>query len=216
VVKAAAAKADWREQRRRFARGSILEAAWSLVDESGLAAITMRDLADRAGITVPTVYAYFDSKNAVFDEMFAQSAQQFAAEMSAPYRTDDSLEFLSTMARRFVDFCLSDVGRYQLLFQRTIPGFEPSAQSYAHAVTALEHSRRQLATVGVSTEVQVDLLTALLTGLVDQQISNDPGGDRWTRLIDDAIDMFFTHCQRSGQRSRTDSRSRSRQARRTQ
>ncbi len=208
-------RTDWREQRRRFARGSILEAAWSLVNESGLAAITMRDLADRAGITVPTVYAYFDSKNAVFDEMFAQSAQQFATEMSAPYRTDDSHELLSTMARRFVDFCLSDVGRYQLLFQRTIPGFEPSARSYAHAVKALDNSRRQLAAVGVSTDVQVDLLTALLTGLVDQQISNDPGGDRWTRLIDDAIEMFFTHCQRSGQRARTASRSRSRQVRRT-
>ena len=29
------------------------------------------------------------------------------------------------------------------------------------------------------------------TGLVDQQISNDPGGTRWKRLIDDAVDMFF-------------------------
>ena len=37
--------------------------------------------------------------------------------------------------------------------------------------------------------------TALTTGLVDQQISNDPGGDRWTRLIDDLVTMFLAYCQ---------------------
>jgi hypothetical protein len=30
-----------------------------------------------------------------------------------------------------------------------------------------------------------------MTGLVDQQISNDPGGDRWIRLIDDVVVMFL-------------------------
>jgi hypothetical protein len=33
-----------------------------------------------------------------------------------------------------------------------------------------------------------------MTGLVDQQISNDPGGDRWIRLIDDVVVMFLAHC----------------------
>ncbi len=169
----------------------------------------MRDLASRAGVTTPTVYAYFDSKNDVFDEMFAHSAQQFAAHMSAPYDSDEPRPLLSAMARRFVDFCTSDVGRYQLLFQRTIPGFEPSARSYAYAVTALEDSRRQLAIIGVRKDRQVDLLTALLSGLVNQQISNDPGGDRWTRLIDDAVEMFFVHCERASRPAKSKSRSRS-------
>jgi len=30
-------------------------------------------------------------------------------------------------------------------------------------------------------------------GLADQQISNDPGGDRWIRLIDTAAEMFYRH-----------------------
>ena len=33
--------------------------------------------------------------------------------------------------RLFVEFCTSDPVRYQLLFQRTIPDFEPSPESYA-------------------------------------------------------------------------------------
>jgi AcrR family transcriptional regulator len=169
----------------------------------------MRDLASRAGITTPTLYAYFDSKNGVFDEMFANSAQQFATHMSAPYDTDESRQLLRAMAGRFVDFCLSDVDRYQLLFQRTIPGFEPSARSYAYAVTALEISRRELADVGVRKDWQIDLLTALLTGLVNQQISNDPGGDRWTCLVDDAVEMFLTHCERTPRPAKSKSKSRS-------
>ena len=35
-----------------------------------------------------------------------------------------------------------------------------------------------------------NLSIVLLTGLVTQQMSNDPGGDRWARLIDRAVDMF--------------------------
>jgi len=41
----------------------------------------------------------------------------------------------------------------------------------------------------------VDMWTALVTGLVDQQVSNDPGGDRWSRLIEESMEMFLSHCQ---------------------
>ena len=47
--------------------------------------------------------------------------------------------------RRFVDFCTADPARYQLLFQRTLPGFEPSPRSYAPAMRALDGARELLA-----------------------------------------------------------------------
>jgi hypothetical protein len=37
------------------------------------------------------------------------------------------------------------------------------------------------------------MFRALITGLVSLQVANDPGGDRWIRLQDDALDMFFAH-----------------------
>ncbi len=49
----------------------------------------------------------------------------------------------------------------------------------------------QLATIGVRDQAAVDLWTATMTGLTDQQISNDPGGDRWKQLIDRAVDMLL-------------------------
>ncbi|MDQ6927095.1 MAG: TetR/AcrR family transcriptional regulator [Actinomycetota bacterium] len=186
---------EWRESRRQTARGAIVDAAWAAVRQEGLAALSLRDLARRAGITTPTVYAYFDSKNAIYDAMFGQAAEDFAATLGAPYELVDPREVLIASVRRFVEFCTGDLARYQLLFQRTIPGFEPSPASYAPAVRALEALRECLALNGITSDAHLDIWTALTTGLVDQQISNDPGGDRWTRLIDDATTMFLAHCQ---------------------
>ena len=96
--------------------------------------------------------------------------------------------------RGFIDFCAEDPARYQLLFQRTIPGFEPSPESWQLALQLYDTTfRPQLAAVGVTDQRHLDLFTGLMTGLADQQISNDPGGDRWARLADEAVDMFLDH-----------------------
>jgi AcrR family transcriptional regulator len=52
----------WPETWRQSALVAIVDAAWDLVHEERLAALSLRDLASRAGVTTPTVYAYFDSK----------------------------------------------------------------------------------------------------------------------------------------------------------
>ena len=46
---------------------------------------------------------------------------------------------------------------------------------------------------GVAGEPALDMFRALITGLVSLQVANDAGGDRWTRLQDDAFDMFFAY-----------------------
>lgn len=184
---------DWRERRRRSARDAIVEAAWALVRDEGLAGLSLRDLAQRAGITTPTVYAYFDSKHAIYDAMFGQAAADFATVMAQPYETDEPRAVLLANARRFVGFCTADVARYQLLFQHVIPDFEPSPESYEPAMRALDATRDVLALSGLDDPRHLDMWTALLNGLVDQQVSNDPGGDRWINLLDEFVTMFWNH-----------------------
>ena len=191
----AGVQVDWREARRQSARDAIVDAAWKLVRDEGLAALSLRELAKAAGITTPTVYAYFESKHAIYDAMFSRAATEFADRMTQPYECPDSRAVLVEGTRRFVEFCTSDVARYQLVFQRTIPGFEPSPESFAPSVRALEATRERLALNGVTDAHHVDMWTALTTGLVDQQISNDPGGDRWARLIDEFVTIFLAYCQ---------------------
>jgi AcrR family transcriptional regulator len=186
----------WRESRRSSARAAIVHAAWDAVAEHGLAGLSIRDLAQRAGITSPTIYAYFASKHDIYDAMFGEAAGQFAEFMAELPEGSDANKALADGVHRFAEFCTASVPRYQLLFQRTIPGFEPSPASYEPMVSALDGVRVRLADVGVRSPRHLDMWTALVIGLVDQQISNDPGGERWIRLIDESVEMFLAHSAR--------------------
>ena len=184
---------DRRAERREATRAEILEAAWELVRAEGLAALSLRDLAGRVGMQAPSLYSYFDSKHAIYDAMFAQGAREFLEVQERLALTGDPATDLKAGVQSFVGFCTSNPVRYQLLFQRTIPGFEPSPESFAISVAGLAATRERLAGMGFTDPATLDLLTAIGTGLTDQQISNDPGGDRWSRLVDEAVEMFFNH-----------------------
>ena len=90
-----------------------------------------------------------------------------------------------------LDFVAEDGVRYVLMFQRHIPGFEPSAESYEIAIGFYEIARQKLAAAGITEQSDMDLFTTLIAGIADQQMANDPGGDRWSGLTDRIVAMFF-------------------------
>jgi predicted secreted Zn-dependent protease len=49
------------------------------------------------------------------------------------------------------------------------------------------------AAAGVRGDRAFDLFRAVTTGLVGLQVANEPGGNRWTRLVDEAIEMLVAH-----------------------
>jgi AcrR family transcriptional regulator len=184
---------DRRAERREATRAEILEAAQKLIREHGVAGLSLRDLGHQVGMRAQSLYSYFDGKHAIYNALFGQGCREYLELRRGAPRTGDARADFRASCRQFVDFCLEDPARYQLLFQRTIPGFEPSPESYAPSIEALEINRQALVEAGGTDPQDLDLLTGLVTGLVDQQVSNDPGGDRWYRLLDDALDMFFAH-----------------------
>ncbi len=187
---------DRRSERRAATRDEIVAAAWELCRPDGLAGLSLRDLARAVGMQAPSLYSYFDSKHAIYDAMYAEAAQAFVdAEAEVAY-PGEPLEDLKVLTHFFVRFCTQDVERYQLLFQRTIPGFEPSPESFAISAQSLAALQRRFPSIGLTDQSAIDLMTALGTGLADQQISNDPGGDRWIRLIDEAMEMLYAHLLR--------------------
>jgi AcrR family transcriptional regulator len=171
----------------------IVAAAWDQVRESGLAGLSMRDLGARVGMRAQSLYSYFASKHEIYDAMFAQGNQEFLEWMTDDSNGGGTIEMRRDAARRsahrFFEFCVNDPVRYQLLFQRTIPDFVPSEHSYAVAQAAYDLVADRLTAVGLD-QSGVDLWTALLAGLVAQQLANDPGGDRWAILVDRAVDML--------------------------
>ena len=67
----------WIADRRETARRKIIDAAWALAREEGLAALTLRGVADRVGIKAPSLYSHFESKHAIYDAMFGEAWQEF-------------------------------------------------------------------------------------------------------------------------------------------
>src|SRR5689334_17278042 len=171
----------------------ILGAAWELAEEQGLAGISLRDLAERVDLRQPSLYSYFESKHALYDAMFAQGCEQMLEGLHARPVNGDGRRVVKEMARRFVALSVANPARAQLLFQRTIPGFEPSAGSYEIAQRMFEEGRERLASVGLTKDRHMDTYTALISGIVSQQLANDPGGNRWTRLVDEMVDMYLDH-----------------------
>ncbi|HEY6480770.1 MAG TPA: TetR/AcrR family transcriptional regulator [Streptosporangiaceae bacterium] len=179
-------------ERRAATRREILDAAWQVARERGLAQLTLRDVAQRVGMRAPSLYTHFESKNAIYDAMFGDAWTECLAVMRAAARRPQPSPRASMklIARTYLDFSVSDLARYQLMNQRTIIGFEPSAESYAPAVATLEVLRACLAAQHITGQPDIDLSVAVIGGLIDAQLANDPGGDRWSALLDRAIDML--------------------------
>lgn len=180
-----------RDRRRQATIDEVVEAAWALVHELGLAGLSLRDLGQRVGLHASSIYQYFPSKLDIYDALFAHGHRQLQAVMAGVDRDEDPVTVFRKGSALFTAFCIEDPVRYQLLFQRTIPDFEPSATSMALAWESYQGMATALAGLGIVSERDLDLWTAVQTGITDQQIANDAGGQRWSSQLDRAIDMFL-------------------------
>jgi AcrR family transcriptional regulator len=183
--------ADRRAERHQGTKREIVATAWRLAEERGLTGWALKDVADVVGMRAPSLYVYFSSKNDLYDAMFADGYAALRQLIDALERPADPHDEMRLAGRTFIEFAAASPARYQLLFLRTIPGFEPSEESFALALDVLGRMGEVLAAVGADRPEDLDLWTALSTGLASQQISNDPGGSRWLALVDDAVDMFL-------------------------
>lgn len=144
------------------------------------------------GMRAPSLYTHFASKNAIYDAMFGQAWTDCLAVFESLWDQlpSDGREALRRAARTFFDFCVQDLARHQLMNLRTIPGFEPSEAAYAPAVAVMDLTHRLFLRHGLTASQDVDLYVAVVGGLIDSQHANDPGGTRWSGLLDRAIDML--------------------------
>jgi AcrR family transcriptional regulator len=181
-----------REERHRAARQRILDAADQLGGERGLMGWSLSELGTVVGMRAPSLYVYFASKDAIYDELFAQGCRELLDVLRRVLQDSTTpLERFANGSRAFVEFAVADAARLQLLFLRVIPTFVPSDDSYALATQITELLTDNLHELAITDDAAADLWTATLTGLATQQVSNQPGGQRWLGLVDRAVDVFL-------------------------
>jgi AcrR family transcriptional regulator len=176
--------------RREAKVASLLAIAWQVASEEGLAGLTLHGLARRVGMRQPSLYEYFDSKHALYDAMFADGNRQFLERLDVTKFPRNSRAALKKFLNTFMDFALENPARSELLFQRHVPGFTPSPESFALAEQTLVRLGTLLRDAGVTHAADVDCIIAMTAGLMEAQLSNDPGGQRWSRHLNRLVDLL--------------------------
>jgi AcrR family transcriptional regulator len=187
--------------RRQAKVAEIVDSAWNLARQHGIAGVSLHGLAREVGIRQPSLYAYFDSKLALYDVMFADGNRQLLHRLDLIKLPRDPRAALKRFLAEFVAFGLEDPARYALLFARHVPGFVPSSTSYSLAEDVLGRAYRLMNAAGVSKPGDIDCIVAIVAGLMEAQLSNDPGGSRWVRHLNRLVDLYVDDVQQRSKRS---------------
>jgi AcrR family transcriptional regulator len=115
------------ERRRRARRGDgellraeILTAAHDLLASTGSeAAVSIRAVADRVGVTPPSIYLHFPDKESLLEAVCSEVFAQLDAAMEEAARSaDDPFDALRQRGLAYVRFALANPEQYRLVLMR--------------------------------------------------------------------------------------------------
>jgi AcrR family transcriptional regulator len=104
-----------RLQYRADARRSILDAAEALMVESGSEGFSMRRLAERCGLTAPTLYHYFKDKPSLIDALLEERVRRLIEDLRVVALSSDPVENVIALGSAFANFGIRNPNHYQLL-----------------------------------------------------------------------------------------------------
>lgn len=162
--------------RRARAEREILDAAWAEMAREGVAALSVREVARAVGIRQQSLTYYFPTKQALLDALFADGFAALRRRFDLLPAAKDPVKGVVDTALAFVEHLVARPAAYHLMFQGTVPGFEPSPDSHAIALTVLQELIDRLAAAGVTAPADVALVRSVMSGIAAEQIANDPGG----------------------------------------
>ncbi|MGP1274048.1 MAG: TetR/AcrR family transcriptional regulator [Caulobacterales bacterium] len=125
------------ERRRRKVRDAIVEAAEAIFTEEGEAGISMRRIAERIDYSPAALYKYFDSKEALFDEIREQFFERLYRRMVAVEGmvTEGPL-VCEECLRAYVETGLEQPAHYRLAFSSWFESkLDDRQDSYGYAAS---------------------------------------------------------------------------------
>jgi AcrR family transcriptional regulator len=199
---------DRRQRRRQETIEQVLDIAVEVMAEQGVAGLTLGEVARRMGIRPPSLYGYFDGKNALYDALFERGWRDLLAAMRAVEEASDGRDLVADLLASesaFVRWAVEHPAYAPLMFWRPVPGFVPSERAYAPA-TELERMAREFLVVLRSAgllrpDADLDLVyrtqTAVIAGVISQQLANAPGEPfetgTFTSTLPDVVAMWLAH-----------------------
>ncbi|WP_432558123.1 TetR/AcrR family transcriptional regulator [Granulicoccus sp. GXG6511] len=195
------------EERRARVTDAIVAAATEVMAESGAAALSLGEVARRVGMRTPSLYGYFGSRGELCDEIFRRGWIDYGrltAGLEITAGTDLREELRSGILAS-VSWANDNRAAAELMFWRPIPNWRPASEAFAPAIEMVARTTRIVAdaqSVGLLradaevTEMS-ELLGVIFSGVISQQLSNEPGvraeDGRISRHAGAFADMFMSH-----------------------
>ena len=104
----------------------LLASAVEILEAEGPEALSVRRIAAAAGVAPMGVYNHFDSKNGIIEALFIQGFERLREALTNIADIADPYEALREAGRRYRALAQAHPMVYQLMFLRTLPGYEPS------------------------------------------------------------------------------------------
>jgi AcrR family transcriptional regulator len=169
-------------------RHRLLDAARELATEGGYDAVGMRNVAARAGVSAPTAYLYFSSKDHLLVDLLVELVGQTTTTLSArPRRGESPVERAVATLRRAVQ----NVEQAPNLYVAMTRAFISGSFDVAHARTAMESSARSWIELAVGENAAGDR-DAVVRILEDVMFANMVGlvtGGRAPEEIGDHLEL---------------------------
>jgi len=166
--------AQRRSKLRADARRAILDAAESLLAESGYEAFSIRRLTERCGYTAPSIYHHFGDKLGLIDAVLEEHFGELLKVIGGVPTSEDPLETIRARSQAFARFGLGNPTHYRILTTRRDPTARP-LQAAEDSRALLEQPWRQLIEQGRLAPEHIDLAQqscfALLHGIVSLLLS---------------------------------------------
>jgi AcrR family transcriptional regulator len=121
---------------RQAVRRLVLDVASRLLEAEGPQALTMRRIAAEVGCSTSVLYTMFGGKSGVAEGLWREGFERLRQAMER-VEADDPLGRLTALGHAYRTNALANRAYYAVMFQRPIPGFEPSAEAYADSLRPL-------------------------------------------------------------------------------
>lgn len=126
-------------------RSKLLDVAVNLLISDGPDSLTMRRIATEAGCTTTVIYTMFGNREGLAEALYLEGFERFRRFLEVAPQRRDPLEHLQALCPAYRQACLAEPGYYSLMFERAIPGFEPSERARTLARAALNIFDRVIA-----------------------------------------------------------------------
>ena len=113
-------------------RERILQAAMEMMTKDGLAALSMREVASRAGVSHQAPYHYFENREAILAAIAEEGFKKFNATLESSSGSN-AVARLIAAGRAYVGFALSHPAHFQVMFRPELVNLDKYPTALAEA-----------------------------------------------------------------------------------